>query len=38
MRTTDNNGGKWLTDFDNVGEKIADLTHIGNRSLIELQQ
>lgn len=38
MRTTDNNGGRRLSEFANIEEKIADLTHIGNRSLIELQQ
>ena len=38
MRTTDNNGGKDLSYFQDIEEKIADLSLIANRSLLELQK
>lgn len=38
MRTTDNNGGKPLNDFDDIDAKIPDLAQIANRSLLELQK
>jgi len=36
MRTTDNNGGKNLTDLENLN--ISDLSCIANRNLIDLQK
>jgi 5-methylcytosine-specific restriction endonuclease McrBC regulatory subunit McrC len=36
MRTTDNNGGKSIDNFDNLN--IADLSAIANRNLLDLQK
>lgn len=36
MRTTDNNGGKSIDRFENL--KIADLSIIANRNLLDLQK